>query len=193
VTGEPELLRALTPVVEALDRLGIAYQLGGSVASSLHGTARATMDVDLVADLSQDQVPTLVKSLSTDFYVDGDMIRDAIRDHSSFNVIHQPTMLKVDIFLPKDRAYDHEALGRRRADRLDESPDAREFFVATPEDVVLAKLEWYERGGRTSERQWSDVLGVLRVQGEAIDLEYLRRWAGELGVRDLLDRAVQDR
>lgn len=193
MTGEPDLLNALTPVVEALDRLEIVYQLGGSVASSLHGMARSTMDIDLVADLSEDKVAALVTSLSPGFYIDGDMIREAIRDHSSFNVIHQSTMLKVDIFVPKDRAYDHEALRRRRADSLDDSPGARKFFVATPEDVILAKLEWYDRGGQTSKRQWSDVLGVLRVQGDALDLHYLKHWAEELGLRDLLDDVLKDR
>ncbi|MFQ5843748.1 MAG: hypothetical protein ACE5JG_02045 [Planctomycetota bacterium] len=192
MSGAADLLAALTPVVEALDRLGIEYQLGGSVASSVHGTARSTLDIDLVADLREDQTDLLVRALAADYYVDAGMIREAIRDRSSFNVIHQGSMLKVDVFIPRDRPYDREALRRRRPDRLEGPEGARQFFVATPEDVILAKLEWYDRGGRASERQWSDVLGILRVQGD-IDEAYLRKWAPELGVGDLVDRALEER
>lgn len=187
-----DLLAALTPVVEAFDVLGVRYQIGGSVASSVHGAARSTLDVDLVGDLTGDQVEPLVQALGQDYYADPDMIHEAIRDRSSFNLIHERTMLKVDVFLPKDRPYDREALSRRTADQLEEGGSAREFFVATPEDVVLAKLEWYAKGGRVSERQWGDILGVLRVQGEALDRDYLRRWAAELGLVELLAQAVAE-
>ena len=193
MSGETDLLAALTPGAAVFDRLGIVYQLGGSVASSVHGMARSTMDVDLVADLEPVHVGPLVGALESEYYLDREMIREALRERSSFNLIHQNTMLKVDVFLPKDRPYDQEALRRRRFDRLEETPGAREFSVATPEDVILAKLEWLDRGGRTSERQWGDVLGVLRVQGDALDFDYLRRWAEELAVRDLLEQALKER
>ena len=193
MSGSPDLLAALTPVVEVLDRLGVAYQVGGSVASSIHGMARATMDVDLVADLDLVHVDAFVGALVQSYYVDGDMIREALEQRSSFNLIHQESMLKVDVFVPKDRPYDRQALSRRIPDRLEDTPNARVFFVATAEDVVLAKLEWFDRGGRMSERQWIDVLGVLRVQEEAVDLDYLRRWASDLGVADLLERALRER
>lgn len=193
MSGPADLLAALTPVVEVLERLGVAYQLGGSVASSIHGAARSTLDVDLVADLSPEHVDALVASLAAEYYIDAGMIHEALRDRSSFNLIHQRTMLKVDVFVPKNRAWDREALRRGILDRLEEREGSRPFQVATPEDVVLAKLDWFHRGGRASERQWTDVLGVLRVQADALDLEYLARWAGELGVADLLDRALRER
>jgi hypothetical protein len=185
----PHLLAALEPVVNVLERLDVVYQLGGSVASSIHGVARATMDVDLVANLQPEHVPSFVKELRHDYYVEEQMIREALRERSCFNLVHQPTVLKIDIFVPKDRPYDAAALQRRRIDTLDDAPDARGFFVASPEDVILAKLEWYDRGGRVSERQWGDILGVMRVQGEALDHDYLLRWARDLGVADLLERA----
>lgn len=187
-----DLFAALAPVADVLDELGRAYQVGGSVASSVHGMARATMDIDLVADLRAEDVDGFVARLAADYYVDADMIREALRDRSSFNLIHQASMLKVDVFIPKDRPYDQTALERRTIDRLQDDADAREFFVASAEDVVLAKLEWFDRGGRTSERQWNDVLGVLRVQGDALDREYLQKWAGDLGIVELLDRALSE-
>jgi hypothetical protein len=193
VSSEADLLAALEPVVAVFDRLGIDYQLGGSVASSVYGMARATMDVDLVAAVAPEHVEPIVAALATDYYVDDGMIREAIAHRSSFNLIHQPTMLKVDVFLPKARAYDRQALARRVRDRLEDSPGAREFYFATAEDVVLAKLEWFDRGGRSSERQWNDILGVLRVQGEAIDVDYLRRWAADLALEELLARALRER
>jgi len=193
VRPEADLVLALTPVADALDELGVAYQVGGSVASSVHGLARSTMDVDLVADLRPEHVDPFVGRLAVGYYVDADMIREALRSRGSFNLIHQATMLKVDVFVPKERRYDAAALARRTPERLDAAPDAREFSVATAEDVILAKLDWFARGGRVSERQWNDVLGVLRVQGAALDLGYLRGWAGDLGVSDLLDRALAER
>jgi hypothetical protein len=185
-----DLLQALVPVAEVLDRLGVDYLLGGSIASSLRGTARATMDVDLVAAIADTNVLNFVTALERDYYVDAEMIREAIRDRSCFNLVHQGTMIKVDVFVPKGRRYDREAMSRRRRERM--SAAGPEIPVATAEDVVLAKLEWFERGGRVSERQWDDILGVLRVQGEVLDAEYLARWAGELGVAQLLEKAMAE-
>lgn len=192
MTPPSDLVSALTPVVDALERLGIAYQVGGSVASSAHGAARSTMDVDLVARMEERHVRPFVEALGDTYYVDEGMVREAIRLRSSFNLIHQPTMYKVDVFIPEARAYDAQALQRGRPGRLSDEPEARAFRVATPEDVILAKLEWYERGGRVSDRQWHDILGVMRVQADLLDVAYLRRWAQELAVGHLLERALAE-
>lgn len=190
--SKPDLLAALEPVVDLLDRLGVQYQIGGSVASSVHGMARATMDVDLVAALDATHVTDLVEALQADYFIDAGMVRTALQRRSSFNLIHQATMMKVDVFLPKARPYDRAALARSVSDTLVDEPAARRVSIAAAEDVVLSKLEWYRLGGEVSERHWADVLGVLRVQGDELDREYMRRWAMELGVDDLLDRALSD-
>ena len=189
---KPDILAALDPVVKAFEKIGVSYYLGGSVASSAYGIARATLDVDLVADLSAQHVNSLTEMLKSDYYIDKEMILDAIKRRSAFNLIHLETMLKVDIFIIKDRPYDGIAFQRKRKDTLDEEQGAAEFYFASPEDIILNKLEWFQMGGKVSERQWHDVLGIMKVQRELMDKEYLRRWAAELGISDLLEQAFRD-
>ena len=186
----PDILVTITSLVEALEELGVPYHIGGSVASSLYGLPRLTIDVDIVADLRQGHVRPLIDQLETDYYIDEDMIRDAIKRRSSFNVIHLDTMLKVDVFIPKTRLFDQEELRRVQQEVLSEG--TRPFNIASPEGTILNKLEWYRMGGEVSDRQWNDILGVLKVQGANLDLAYLRRWAADLSVTDLLERALVD-
>ena len=185
----PDLVAALLPVIEALDSLGVGYYVGGSVASSIHGVPRASIDADLIAELGAEHVAPLAARLSGHFYLDEGRMRDAVERRLSFNVIHLATMFKVDVFVSKGRPFDIEASGRARLEALGESPDAPKARVASPEDTLLAKLEWYRRGGESSERQWSDILGLLRVRTGRLDAAYLADWASALGVADLLQRA----
>jgi hypothetical protein len=183
-----ELQTAVAPVADALDKLGVEYYLAGSVISSLFGVARATADVDIVADLRLEHAPALVAALSETYYIDEDAVVDAVKRRSMFNAIHLATMLKVDVYVAST-AFDRSAMARRRIDSLVPCVPAREFSIATAEDVVLHKLRWFRDAGEVSDRQWSDVLGVLRVQGDALDLEHIRRWATVLDVADLFERA----
>lgn len=188
----PDILTAAEPVVEAFEKLGILYCIGGSVASSAYGIPRSTMDVDMVADLKTVHVRSFVRMLESSYYIDENMILDAIGRRSSFNIIHLETMLKIDIFVARNSPYDIETFKRRRRDTLDEEQKSAEFYLVSPEDIILNKLVWFRLGGGVSDRQWSDVLGVLKVQKNLLDDNYLKYWASELKVEDLLEKAFQD-
>jgi hypothetical protein len=179
----------LLEVTAVLDRLGAPYVLGGSLASSLLGEPRSTADIDLALALPEDAVDELVRALEPAFFVDAEAARVALRRRSHFNVLHRETMLKIDLFVLGDAAFDREQLDRRR--RVAVSPGSPQLVaVSSPEDLVLRKLAWYRAGGHSSDRQWRDVLGVLKVQRGRLDLAHLRRWAGVLGVDELLERAL---
>lgn len=178
-------------VINALEDLGVRYAVGGSLASAVHGVVRATMDADLVADLDLDDVEPLANSLNAAFYADQEMMRDAVRRRASFNLIHLETTFKVVVFMTKSRPFDQAQLARRELHLLSDALKAR-AYVTTAEDIVLSKLERYQMGGSVSDRQWRDVLGVLKVQGDRLDLDYLRRMAGSLDVTGLLTQALAE-
>jgi hypothetical protein len=130
-------------------------------------------------------------ALQNEFYMDNEMIADAIIHHSSFNIIHRESMFKVDVFVPHPRTFIKNQFSRARKEILSSDPKMS-AMVASPEDTLLAKLEWYRLGGEVSERQWRDVLGILKVQAGRLDVDYLYRMADEIKVKDLLERAVKD-
>ena len=174
-----------------LDRLGVRYVTGGSFASSVHGQPRSTDDVDIVADLHSGNATALATALGADWYLSGDAIHDAIDRGASFTAIHLGTGVRVDVFVVGSDAFDAHRVATARAVVVGTAPDAT-LRVDTAEHTVLRKLEWFRRAGETSERQWRDVIGVLRTQGARIDREELVTWAARLGVSDLLRRALAD-
>ena len=185
----PEPLRVALLVVAALDELGIQYQIGGSFASSIHGVPRQTQDIDLIAALPAHLVEALAARLEGEFYVDRDTVREAVRDHRSFNAIHVSSGFKVDVFIRGEGAFDLEDFSRRTRLRIQSEP-LREVNIESAEDTVLRKLLWYRAGGEVSERQWADVVGVLHTSADRLDHQYMLHWAEVLGVSDLLARAL---
>ena len=187
----PEPIAITLTVTRVLEQLGVTYFIGGSLASAVQGAARATVDADVVADLRPEHVDPFVKALNDAFYLDVDTIRKAVGTRSSFNLIHLKTMFKVDVFVNKGRPFDRAQLDRRVHQVLATDPD-HSAYIASPEDTILAKLDWYRMGGEVSDRQWRDVIAVLRVQGARLDERYLAVWAAQLGVEDLLARALAE-
>lgn len=187
----PDIIEITFKVVRVFEKLSIAYHIVGSLASSAFGIARATLDVDIVADIKLEQVSPIEELLKEEFYVDTGMIRDAIQRESSFNLIHLETMFKVDVFVLKNKPFDRQVFLRRFQKPVSEDA-SQQLFFATPEDIILSKLQWYKMGGKVSDRQWSDILGVLKVQGTKLDMSYIRRWAEKLSISGLLKKALDD-
>jgi len=188
----PEILCALQPVVNAFEKLSIPYYIGGSIASSIHGMARATMDIDIVADVKFHHISLLKQELEKSYYIDEEMIKEAIQNSSSFNLIHLETVIKIDVFIFKDVPYHQSALERKIKDTFEDDVIKTEFYFSSPEDIIISKLQWYELGGKVSERQWLDVIGVIKVQGDSLDKNYLQVWAKKLGIFELLKNAFND-
>ncbi|PYJ61191.1 MAG: hypothetical protein DME24_07130 [Verrucomicrobia bacterium] len=189
--GETELLAALARVVTAFEALGVDYLVAGSIASSVFGEPRQTVDADLVAHLQPGNAGPLVEQLFGEFYADLAAILAAIQSQGSFNLIHLETMTKVDVFVRWRDPFARSQFARRQKKSVGQSAPL-ELFFASAEDTVLAKLDWYRKGGCVSDQQWRDLLSVLKVQAGALDRAYLAHWSGELGVTDLLRRALDE-
>jgi hypothetical protein len=186
VLAEP-LLVALK-VARALEGARIPYLVGGSVATLLLGEPRATLDVDFAVHMSADQAIRLAQALEAEFFVQREALIEAARLRDLCNVIHRRPMLKVDLHVREPRG--HSAAEMSRALSMQVGPSAEDRLrVATPEDAILSKLRWYRGGGAASDRQWRDVLGVMKVHRTSLDQAYLARWGIELGLKDLLERA----
>jgi hypothetical protein len=180
----------LLMVTSALEYLNVSYVIGGSFASSRHGHARATMDIDLLAGIKQEHVTPLIGMLEPEFYIEESSVARAIRLRRHFNVVHMETAFKVDIFIAKEGGFDAKQLERGKLEIVSE--DKRKACVTSAEDIVLAKLVWYRRGNEVSDQQWRDVINVLKVQAGQLDLHYMKQWAHELNVADLLEEAFKD-
>ncbi|MFQ5701892.1 MAG: nucleotidyltransferase domain-containing protein [Acidobacteriota bacterium] len=186
---DPEAVKVIFRVLQVFDRIGVPYHLGGSYASAIHGVPRQTHDVDLVVDLRRDRVSELVRSLAGEFYVDEEEVERAVAARGSCNLVHLASGVKVDLFVKGASAFDDAEFERRVPVLLGEETP-REVFVKSAEDTLLRKLLWYRLGGEVSDRQWEDVRGILSVQADRLDVEYLCGWADRLSIRDLLDRLL---
>lgn len=186
-----EPIQITRQIAIVFEELNIPYYVVGSLASSLYGIPRATADADMTADIQQHHVHTLVQTLQKDFYIDEERIKKAVKQRSSFNIIHLDTMFKIDVFLLKDDDLSHEELSRREKFQVTEKT-GQNLYLASPEDIILSKLQWYESGGCVAERQWNDVKGMLRVLDKRLDLKYLKRAATKRGILDLLEKILKE-
>jgi hypothetical protein len=186
-----EPIQVLLQVAQILEDLEVPYLTGGSLASSIYGIPRATQDIDLVIALSHAKVNDFVKAMQPDFYIDSNAVLQAVHRRTSFNAIHFKTVQKIDFFIQGQSDHAGEEMKRRLKIAVDEASE-HQIFIASPEDIILQKLLWYKMGLRISERQWNDVLGVMKIQGNRLDREYLALWAEKLAVADLLEDAFRN-
>lgn len=187
-------------VTDALEALGITYCVGGSFASSTYGEPRATRDVDILAALPAAKAGRFAAQLEPEFFLQLSDLRDTIAlapslqddplRRASCNLVHRRSFFRVDLFIASGRPYERAQFARRIPQTVALNPERRAFFVS-PEDIVLIKLEWYRMAQGVLDRQWSDVQSVLVTQGSTLDTAYLRHWAAQLAIADLLDAALR--
>ena len=186
-----EPIEVTLKVTGIFEQLGVSYVIGGALASTLYGMVRTTQDSDIVAEMRREHIQPFVSALQDEFYIDEEMIADSIQHNSSFNIIHRETMFKVDVFIPRPRPFLRSQLARAQKQTFTFETEVSAKF-ASPEDTILSKLEWYRMGGEVSDRQWRDVLGVLKTRENELDLDYLHKWAKELKISNLLERAIKE-
>ncbi|RLD06491.1 MAG: hypothetical protein DRI56_07985 [Chloroflexota bacterium] len=186
-----EPIEVTLKVTGVFEKLGIPYLIGGSLASTLYGMIRATQDSDIVAEMCPEHLQAFVSALQDEFYMDDEMIAESVQRKTSFNIIHRESMFKVDVFVPRSRPFLQSQLARAQRQTFNFDTEISAKFCS-PEDTILAKLEWYRIGGEVSDRQWRDVLGIFKTRAGALDLEYIEKWAGELEVGDLFERAMKE-
>jgi hypothetical protein len=187
--AETRHIEVVERLAGVLDSLGIAYAIGGSLASSVYGVMRFTQDADISVQSFSAVADRFCKAVKDEFYISEQAMRQALESCGSFNLIHFETSFKIDLFVLGPEGFGRRVLARRRNARLSDAGGA-ELAVVSPEDVVLLKLRWFKETDCTSERQWDDVLGVLAVQEKLLDFGYLTASAQELGLSELLDRAI---
>jgi len=171
----PDVLPRITA---ALERAGIAYMITGSFAGAYHGSLRSTQDIDLVIEATPPQLRALIESLPTgEYYAEVDAALEALKRTSMFNIIDQRSGWKIDMIIRKNRAFSREEFRRRQP----VTTQGLSFFVATAEDVILAKLEWSKLA--QSQRQIADAAGILKLRGESLDHSYLEKWISELDLK----------
>ena len=174
----------LNNIISALAKSKIPYMVSGSFASSFHGRPRATNDVDIVIDPAPNQLDAFVELLKAEYYGNADSARESLSKRTMFNLIDIEAGLKVDLIIRKDRPYSAGEFGRKRKFPIEGST----LWVVSPEDTILSKLEWSK--GHQSQQQFQDALGVLVVQAGRLDIQYLQRWAKELGVMNELTKLL---
>jgi hypothetical protein len=171
-------------IANILNSLDIPYLVGGSVASGILGEVRANQDIDLVADLQREKVNQFIQVLQPRFDVSEDAVLDVIYYKGSFNLIDNESLGKIDIFILKDEPFNQREFQRRES--IVVRPPDQILMLASAEDIILQKLSWYRQGGQASNQQWRDVLGVIKIQGERLDFDYMMQWAKEMKLTDLI-------
>jgi hypothetical protein len=189
VTPADDPIAIAIRVGEILDAIGVRHTIGGSIAASFAGEPRSTIDIDFVAALTARHVAPLMAALVPEFYVAEQALHRAVDTLGTANLIHQDSQIKVDLFVAGGTPLDEQQLARRQ--RVEIRP-GQVIYIHPPEDILLQKLRWYQKGGGASDRQWRDVVAIVRTQGARLDRNYLVANAPTLEVEGVLERALRE-
>jgi len=187
----PNEMEILKDFIEVLEKFDIRYAIGGSIASSFYGKARFTVDADINVEPFESSADKLHSTLKSNFCISKDAMNHALKTGKSFNIIHMETSFKIDVFIQKQTPFEKQLFAHSKSLRLSDSME-KIFFVLSPEDIILIKLGWFAKTGQNSQKQWGDILGVLSVQSGRLDYDYLNKWSAELGLNDLLKKALAE-
>jgi len=186
-----DIVQAFAQFVEALRQANVKYVVGGSFASGAWGHPRATNDLDIAIRLESDRVGALIELLGDEFSVDTVAVRHCLEsadEYRSFQIVHLPSMLTIDAFIPPHSPFSKSVFSRAHTVRVFIGVEAN---CMSAEDIVIQKLRWFVLGNRVSDKQWNDIVQVLEVQGPRLDQDYLRQWAEYFGLQDLLGQALK--
>lgn len=187
----PNDVEVLKDFVEVLEKFGIRYAVGGSIASSFYGKVRFTVDADITVEPFENLAEKFYENLKTKFYISKSAMYQALSSRSSFNIIDIQTSFKIDVFICKDIAFQRQMLKHPNKIQLSEQIE-KNFSVVLPEDIILLKLQWYQSTDNTSKKQWDDILGVFAVQAGKLDYDYLKKWAENLELTEILQKALSE-
>ncbi len=168
-------------LVRCLEKLKIPYFITGAVASIAYGEPRLTNDIDVVAEIDDGHIAKLEKCFpKAEFYLESDAIREAIRRRHQFNIIHPASGLKIDVMISQEDAFDKSRFARIKRMRPLEDTEAN---FSSPEDVIIIKMKYYKQGA--SDKHIRDIMGMIKISGDMIDLEYISAWAKRLDLESI--------
>lgn len=173
-------------VIEILNRMEIPYFLTGALAVDYYGEPRTTHDIDLVIEISKKDINVMIKNFQNDFFISEESIKVAIQEKSMFNAVHKETGFKVDFWMLGDDAFSKEMFTRRIKTRV----LGTEMSLPTAEDVVIAKLEWFKTSD--IDKHYFDALGIYRIQGENLDIEYVTRWCSKKSIIKIWEKIQEE-
>ncbi len=174
-------------VIDILNELKIPYMIVGSIASILYGKPRLTLDMDIIIDIKEEGIENFVSKFGSNWYVDKEMIKDAIKKRFHFNIIHIPSANKIDFFLLQDDGYARGEFDRRESERFDKT---RRAFFACVEDVIIKKLDYYLES--KSEKHVEDIRGILKTYSNKIDFSYIEKWAKRKGTFNIWKNLLKE-
>ena len=172
-------------VIAILEKNNIPYMLTGAIAVNYYGRPRLTHDVDIIVNIERKHIQSIVDAFHQEFYISLEGIEDAIGHRTAFNIIHNETGLKIDFWMLTDEEYDKTRFSRKKRRTIFD----RGMYISSAEDIILIKLLWYKNS--TSEKHIMDAEGILQVQGNSIDNNYLIEWAEKLSVRGILKKLLK--